>query len=139
MRKAFTLIELMMVMFIIGISVFSVSLIAGERAYKGDELVSFFEELFKEHLDVALEYGVPIEIIGFKGSANIVKHDGTRIAIPGVKSVQAVKINDENSHSIEYYVKIYPDGICDHFIIETDSGNIIESYPLLMTVARRKI
>jgi hypothetical protein len=67
------------------------------------------------------------------------KYDGTRVSIPGIRSVQSVWINDENTGGIEYEITVYPDGLCDHFVIETDNKLLFESYPILMTVTKSRI
>lgn len=137
-RKAFTLVEILVVLAIISVGVVSVTPIIGERTAKGDPQLAFFTDLLEEHLAIAVEEGIPISIMGFKGSANIVKYDGSRISIPDVKSVQSVRINDENTGGVEYEITVYPDGLCDHFVIETDKGVIFESYPIVMTVSKRR-
>ena len=137
MSKAFTLVEILLVLAIIGIGLVSVTPILTERTVRGDEVVAFFEELLEEHRKFAVEDGVPVKIIGFKGGANILKHDGHRTSIPGIRSIQTVEINDERTPGIEYHITVYPDGLCDHFILETDRRQLIESYPILMTVTRK--
>jgi prepilin-type N-terminal cleavage/methylation domain-containing protein len=135
-RKAFTLVEILIVLAIISVGLVSLTPVIGERTVRGDPQIAFFRELLEEHLVIAQEYGVPINILGFKGSANIVKYDGSRVSIPGVRSVQSVWINGENTGGIEYEITVYPDGLCDHFVIETDGRLIFESYPILMTVTK---
>ena len=138
-KKAFTLIEILVVMAILGVAVISVVPAIGERTVKGDEQEAFFKDLIAEHLTIAIDEGVPISIVGFKGSANIEKYDGTRVSIPRVKSVQTVRINGEATPGLEYRITIYPDRICDHFVLETDDKLRIESLPLLMVVKRERI
>ncbi|MDR2883558.1 MAG: type II secretion system GspH family protein [Deferribacteraceae bacterium] len=135
-RKAFTLIEILIVLAIMSVGIVSVTPILGERTAEGDPQVAFFTELLAEHLLIAQEYGIPISVTGFKGSANIMKYDGTRVAIPDIKSVQSVAVNGEDTGGAEYQITVYPDGLCDHFIIETDSDITFESYPILMTVTK---
>ena len=139
LRRAFTLVEILLVLAIISIGLVSLTPIIGERTARGDPQIAFFRELLEEHLVIAQEYGVPIHILGFKGSANIMKYDGSRVSIPGVRSVQSVWINDQNTPGLEYEITVYPDGICDHFVIETDGGILFESYPILMTVTRSRL
>jgi prepilin-type N-terminal cleavage/methylation domain-containing protein len=137
MKHAFTLIEILIVLAIMSVGIMSVTPILGERTVEGDPQVAFFTELLAEHLLIAQEYGIPISVTGFKGSANIMKYDGTRVAIPDVRSVQTVIVNNENTAGTEYQITVYPDGLCDHFIIETNSDLTFESYPILMTVTKR--
>ena len=138
-KKAFTLIEILVVIAILGLMMMAVTPILGERAAKGDPQTAFFNDLLKEHLEIAKTEGVPIEILGFKGSNNMIKHDGNRVSIPGIKSVQSAYINGENTAGVEYTITVYPDGLCDHFVLDTDSYVRIESFPLLMTINREKI
>ncbi|MDR0453214.1 MAG: prepilin-type N-terminal cleavage/methylation domain-containing protein [Deferribacteraceae bacterium] len=137
-EKAFTLIEILVVIAVIGIMMMAMTPVLGERIAKGDAQTAFFNDLLKEHLEIAKAEGVPVEILGFKGSDNMIKYDGDRISIPGIKSVQSARINGENSEGVEYLITVYPDGLCDHFVLETNSL-IIESSPLLMTVRIGKI
>lgn len=137
-RRAFTFIEIMLVLTIIGIGVFALSPIISEKLAEGDEQLSFFNELLQQHYEAALEEGVPKTILGFKGSANVMTHEGKRLSIPGIKSIQSAVINDEDAAGLEYRLTVYPDGLCDHFIIETDTDELIESIPLMLAVKRQK-
>jgi prepilin-type N-terminal cleavage/methylation domain-containing protein len=135
---AFTLIELLIVLAILGIAMSFAAPKLGERAAKGDIQSAFFKELLEEHLQYAREEGVPITIIGFKGTANMEKYSGERVSIPNVKSILSARINEENTIGLEYHINVYPDGICDYFELETDRKVLITSKPLLMTVFRRE-
>lgn len=139
MKKAFTLIEILVIMAILGVAVIMVVPAMGERAVQGDEQEAFFKDLLTEHYNIAQKEGVPIKIVGFKGSANMEKYDGTRISIPKAKSVQSARINGEATPGLEYHITIYPDGICDHFMLDLDDKLRIESLPLLMVVKRERL
>lgn len=138
MKKAFTLPELLVVLVIIGLTLTFITPMVGTRIAKGDEVISFFEVLMQEHLVFAKEEGVAVNIVGFKGSDNILTYDGLRKNIPQIKSIQSAMINGESAEGLEYHINIYPDGLCDHFILETDKGWKIESIPLSMKVKRVK-
>ena len=137
--RAFTLIELLVVFAIIGLSLMAVAPKIGERVAKGEKQSSFFADLIAEHLVIARDRGAPVYIQGFKGDNNIITYEGKHLSIPGVKSVQSVAINNQPTPTIDYYITVYPDGLCDHFVIETDAKEVIESNPILMTTTRKKI
>jgi prepilin-type N-terminal cleavage/methylation domain-containing protein len=136
-HSAFTLIELLIVLAILGIVMTFAAPKLGERTAKGDAQNAFFKELLAEHLQYAREEGVPIAIIGFKGTANMEKYNGEHVSIPNVKSVQSARINGENTIGLEYHINVYPDGICDYFELETDKKVIFASKPLLLTVVKQ--
>ncbi|MDR2870220.1 MAG: hypothetical protein LBV04_07210, partial [Deferribacteraceae bacterium] len=127
----------MIVLVIVSLGAIMVTPRIAERMIAGDEQLLFFSELLAEHLKLAQEEGAPVSITGFKGSANLLKYDGTRVDIPGLRSIQAAEINDERTTGVEYRITIYPDGLCDHFILESDDL-IFESSPLLMSVSKRE-
>lgn len=138
MKKAFTLPELLIVLVIIGLTLSFITPVVGTKIAKGDEVAAFFEDLIKEHLAFAVEEGVSVDITGFKGSNSILTYDGLRKSIPQVKSVQSALLNGENADGLEYHIRVYPDGLCDHFVLQTDKGWKIESMPLSMKVRRIK-
>lgn len=132
-NKAFTLIELMVVMLIIGVGLMSFTPTIVNRSVATDERLDFFNTLIDDHLVRAIELGRPVLFIGFKGSANIQTHDGKALTIPNTKSIQEAKVNGYETTGLEYAVRIYPDGIVDHFEILDSEDFIIESLPLLMS------
>jgi prepilin-type N-terminal cleavage/methylation domain-containing protein len=136
---AFTLIELIIALAILGIVMSFAAPKLGERAAKGDVQNAFFNELLAEHLQYAKEEGVPIAIIGFKGSANMEKYNGEHVSIPNIKSILSARINGENTIGLEYHITVYPDGICDYFELETDRKVLITSKPLLLTVVKQEV
>ncbi len=138
-NRAFTLIEILIVLAILGLMMMAITPVLGERTVKGDALTAFFNDLLKEHYDLARNEGVPVEILGFKGSGNMVKYDGTRISIPDVKSIQSARVNGQNTPGLEYSITVYPDGLCDYFVLETDDNMRIVSSPLLMVIKKEKI
>ena len=128
----------MVVIAIIGLGMLVITPIVSNRVAEGDEQIHFFTQLLEEHLQWAEEEGAPVTIVGFKGSGNILKYDGTRVTIPGVRSIQSAHINDELTEGVEYHITVYPDRICDHFLLESDRL-LFESSPLLMQVTKRPI
>ena len=132
LKKAFTLIELMVVMLIIGIGLMSVTPKFAAQSVGQDRRLEFFNNLMKDELARAQELGEPVTFTGFKGSANISTYDKESKTIPDTKEVNSVKVNRYETFGNEYSIKVYPDGICDYFEISLNDGNIIESIPLLM-------
>lgn len=129
---AFTLLELMIVMLIIGIGLMAVTPKLANQSVGVDKRLEFFDNLLQEHLQRAIELGRPISFLGFKGSANLITYDGKHREIPDTSSVQKAKVNRYETSGEEYAVRVYPDGLCDYFEITTKDGYIIESIPLLM-------
>ena len=137
MKKAFTLMELMIVMLIIGIGLMSVTPRIASKSVGQDPKLEFFNTLIKEQWQRSLELSEPVILTGFKGSSNILTHDGESKTIPE-NSVKEARINMYETRGNEYAVRIYPDGICDYFEIVFNNGDIVESVPLLMTTRYQK-
>ncbi len=137
-KKAFTLLELMIVMLIIGIGLMTFTPKITDSAVGIDKRLDFFDKLLKSQYERAVELGRPISFTGFKGSANILTYDGEQEEIPDTDSVQKAKVNNYETKNEEYAVRVYPDGICDHFEITLKDGYIIESIPLLMKTQYKK-
>ena len=119
-------------MLIIGIGLMTVTPKLAQKSIGGDERLLFLDKLLKTHFERALELGRPVSFTGFKGSANIITHDGKHEEIPNTSSVQKVKVNEYETKGAEYAVRVYPDGLCDYFEISTKDGTTIEVIPLLM-------
>ncbi len=119
-------------MLIIGIGLMTVTPRLAQKSVGGDDRLEFFDRLLKDHLERAKELGRPISFTGFKGSANIITHDGEHEEIPDTSSVQEAKVNEYETKGEEYAVRVYPDGLCDYFEITTKDGAVIEVIPLLM-------
>lgn len=132
MEKAFTVLEVIVVMFIIGLGLMSVVPKMTESTVLGDVRLDFFNKLIAEHLDRSRELGYPISFVGFKGSPNILTYDGKRKVIPNTDFVQEVRINGYNPVGEEYAVRVYPDGICDYFEITFKDKSVIEAIPITM-------
>lgn len=131
-RRGFTLIELMVVLMVVGISLMALTPRITARSIGQDPTLSFFNNLMAEELKRARELSMPITITGFKGSANILTYDKESKSIPNIREVSEAKVNRYLTHGNLYAVRIYPDGICDHFELRLNDGRIIESEPLLM-------
>lgn len=119
-------------MLIIGIGLMTVTPKLAQKSIGGDERLLFLDKLLKTHFERALELGRPVSFTGFKGSANIITHDGKHEEIPNTSSVQKVRVNEYETKGAEYAVRVYPDGLCDYFEISTKDGTTIEVIPLLM-------
>ncbi len=133
MKQAFTLIELMIVMLIIGIGLMSITPRFTSKSVGIDPRLEYLDKLIKEEWARSIELGQPIAITGFKGSANLLNHDKESKTLPDTKEVSEVSINKYEVRSNEYAIRVYPDGFCDYFELTLNDGKIIESIPLLMT------
>lgn len=132
-KRAFTLIELMIVMLIIGIGLMGVTPKFAAKSVGLDPLLEHFNDLLKTELERSRELQRPVEITGSKGTANLLNSDMKSENIPGGSEVKNVKINRYETQGNQYKIRIYPDGICDYFEITFSDGRIVESIPLLMT------
>lgn len=103
-----------------------------EKSVGRDERLDFFDKLISDHLVRARELGRPVSFTGFKGSANIITYDGKHKEIPDTVSVQEAKVNGYETKGEEYAVRVYPDGLCDHFELKFKNKASVESIPLLM-------
>lgn len=132
-KRAFTLIELMIVMLIIGIGLMGVTPKFAAKSVGLDPLLEHFNDLLKTELERSRELQRPVEITGSKGTSNLLNSDMKSENIPGGSEVKNVKINRYETQGNQYKIRIYPDGICDYFEITFSDGRIVESIPLLMT------
>lgn len=133
MKKAFTLMELMVVMLIIGIGLMSLTPQITSKSVGVDPRLEYLDKLIKDEWARSIELGQPIAITGFKGSANFLNHDKESKTLPDTKEVSEITINKYQVRGNEYAIRVYPDGFCDYFEMTLDDGKIIESIPLLMT------
>lgn len=132
-KRAFTLIELMIVMLIIGIGLMGVTPKFAAKSVGLDPLLEHFNDLLKTELERSRELQRPVEITGSKGTSNLLNSDMKSENIPGGSEVKNVKINRYETQGNQYKIRVYPDGICDYFEITFSDGRIVESIPLLMT------
>lgn len=133
MNKAFTLMELMVVMLIIGIGLMGITPQLTTQSVGIDPRLEYMDKLIKDEYVRSIELGQPIAITGFKGSPNLLNHDKESKTIPSTKSVEEATINKYQVQGNEYAIRVYPDGFCDYFELTLDDGKVIESVPLLMT------
>lgn len=131
-RKAFTLIEILIVLVIIGIGVFTIVPKITERKIKQAPEIDFFNTLLEQHYIIAKQHDKPVYIKGFKGSENFLTYEGKTIKLPLGLSVSSVKINDKLSDQLDFKIYVYPDGISDYFKITLSNDETIESIPLLL-------
>lgn len=132
-KNAFTLMEIMIVMFIIGIGLMSLTPKFTAKSVGIDPQLDYLDKLIKAEWERSIELGQPIVITGFKGSANLLTHDKETKTIPDIKEVVNTVINRYQTQGNEYAIRIYPDGMCDYFELTLNDGRVIESIPLLMT------
>lgn len=137
-KKAFTLMEIMIVMLIIGIGLMSLTPKFTSKSVGVDPQLDYLDKLIKTEWERSIELGQPIVITGFKGSANLLNHDKETKTIPDIKEVTDAVINRYQTQGNEYAIRIYPDGMCDYFELTLNDGRIIESIPLLMTTRYKK-
>jgi len=135
-RNAFTLLEILIVITIIGIGVITLTPQMMRNTVENDNTVTFFNKTLEDALTESRELQAPVSIRGFKGSDNIITAKGERVKIPDDVEVSEVEINEYNTFGTEYEITVYPSGICDYFIINFNNGEFIESTPLLMTVKK---
>ncbi len=131
-KKAFTLMEIMVVMLIVGIGLMGLTPKFTSKSVGIDSRLDYLDKLIKAEWTRSIELGQPIVITGFKGSANLLNHDKETKTIPDIKEVVDVIINRYQTRGNEYAIRVYPDGLCDYFELTLNDGKIIESIPLLM-------
>ncbi len=129
--KAFTLLELMIVLLILGIGLMTFTPQIVDEVIGIDSKIAFFDELIETHHERSIELGMPVSFTGFKGSANILTHDGERVTIPDVDSVQKAIVNGYETMGEEYSVRVYPDGLVDYFMVIFKNEQAIESVPIM--------
>ena len=130
--RGFTLIELLIVMLIIGIGLMSITPWLAKKTQKNNEQVSFFNKILSKSLQIAKNKQCPVEITGFLDSSHILLPNGKRVTIPGDISILSAKVDNKQAEGLEYHIYIYPDKICDHFVLLLSNGKKIESIPLLL-------
>ncbi|MDY6820249.1 MAG: type II secretion system protein [Deferribacterota bacterium] len=144
--KAFTLIELLIVLVILGIGFMSFTPVIFDNVIEPNKLVAFFNETLEKYTDEANKKGEPIVLKGSKSQATLTKvtekklnsnSNNEEIDIPTPSTITSVEINDELSYKDTFYINIYPNGICDHFIINFSDHASIESIPLIMEVVEK--
>jgi prepilin-type N-terminal cleavage/methylation domain-containing protein len=146
-NKSFTLIELLIVLLIIGIGFMSITPKLFEGVVEPNKKVSFFNDLlekyakksYKEGFPITLEISKNVSKITVKGDNKEKKNDKKEeIEIPFDTLINSIEVNGERTFSNNYSINIYPDKICDYFIINFNDDTSIESIPLLLKVSEVK-
>jgi len=130
--KGFTLIELLIVLLIIGIGLMSITPWLAQKTQKNNEQIIFFNSILSKSFKLAQQKQCPVEITGFLDSSHILLPDGKRLTIPGDISVLSAQVDNKHAEGLEYHIYIYPDRICDHFVLLLSNNKKIESIPLLL-------
>ncbi len=130
--KGFSLIELLIVLLIVGIGLMAVTPWLARKTQKSNEQVIFFNKILSKSFQIAREKQCPVKITGFLGSSHILLPSGKRVTIPGDISVLNAQIDNKQSEGLEYHIYIYPDKICDYFVLLLSNGKELESIPLLL-------
>jgi prepilin-type N-terminal cleavage/methylation domain-containing protein len=141
-NNAFTLIELLIVLVIIGIGFMSMTPKLFENVVEPNKKIAFFNDLLSKYSKMAYEKGHPIILEGSKNSSKILIKDEelednkkpTEISIPFDTQMNSIEVNGEKFFSSKFYINIYPDKLCDHFIISYNDDTSIESVPILLKV-----
>jgi prepilin-type N-terminal cleavage/methylation domain-containing protein len=143
--EGFTLIELLIVLLIIGIGFMSITPKLFENVVEPNKKVAFFNDLLTKYAEKAIDKGYPITLEGSKTSLKIIVKDEEEnndkkeeIDIPFDTTMSSFEVNGEKFFSNEFDINIYPDKICDHFIINFSDDTSIESIPLLLKVSEIK-
>jgi hypothetical protein len=134
-----------------------------ENATAPNKRVQFFNDLLDKYSKVAIAVNHPILITGYKSSSKFVVDESEfatshldgdiktlsgksldNVVLSGKKEVEyyvssdseitSVEINGEKTFSNKFEIFIYPDKLCDHFIINFNDDKSIESIPLLLSV-----
>ena len=140
--KAFTLIELLIVLLIIGIGFMSITPKLFENVVEPNKKVAFYNDILSEYSKKAYEKGHPIILEGSKNSSKLIvkneeienNNDITEIDIPFDTQMDSIEVNGEKFFASKFYINIYPDKLCDHFVINYNDDTSIESVPLLLKV-----
>jgi prepilin-type N-terminal cleavage/methylation domain-containing protein len=135
--KGFTLIEILIVLVIVGIGVFTIVPKITERKIKPSPELDFFNNLLEQHYILAKQNGKPVYFKGFKGSENFVTYEGKTVKLP-FGTVSSIKINGKAIEKLEFKIYVYPDKISDYFKITLSNDEIIEAIPLLLKVRKIK-
>lgn len=137
MPKGFTLIELLIVLVIISVGVMTITPIMIEKTTGLPEEIDFFNELLRKTANESAELGRPIPIRGVRGSNTIYLHDGETIKIPNISTINMAEVNEVQQPSNEYTIMVYPNGLCDYFLLTASDRKSIESIPLLLQTRLR--
>lgn len=129
-KQGFTLVEILIVITIMGLGLMTVAPKLAQNTILSNSTEAFFEEIIKNHLELAKELNNQVFITGYKGSSSLLLQNGERVNIPEGEVVNA-EINQEESSGLEYRIYFYTDGIFDHFKLTFTSKNTLEGFPAL--------
>lgn len=132
-RLGFTLIELLLVLLLIGVGLMGVIPNLIQTAVSPNPIETFLNEQIKTAYQVAQSESRPVVITGFSGSGNMINAQDKRVSFPDGKVVLSTKVNGERSRGLEYYIRVYPHGLCDDFEIEFEDDIKVQSIPILMS------
>jgi len=132
-HRAFSLVELMIVIVIFGISLMFIVPKMVEKYTENNPVVKQFDLVIKNAYNKALAINKGVFVKGVKGS-NILSLDNKTYKIDGITSFNSAKINDKPQNGIDFYFGVYPDGIMDTFEIVTANNVKIVSDSLNMKV-----
>ncbi len=128
----FTLIELLIVLLIIGIGLMAITPWLAQKAQKENKQVVFFNEILLKSFKIAKKEHCPVKITGFLGTSHLLLPNGKRVIIPNDIAVLSANIDNNNQEGLEYHIYIYPDKICDYFVLMLSNNKEIESIPILL-------
>ena len=131
-QNAFTLLELIVVITILGVGILILLPVISSNISDSNKIEVFFTEKIKESYKIAKETGRPVYITGVIGSSNLTLVTGKTVKLPDNSNILNIKINDKQVTGLKYSIGIYPQGICDYFELTTDKGKTIASIPLLL-------
>ncbi len=131
-NKAFSLIELLIVIMIIGIGLIAVTPWLVRQGENSNRQVEFFNKILMKYASAAKDEAKPICIVGFLGSSHLLLPDGKRVSIPDGVTVSTAWVDEKEQSGLEYHIYIYPEQICDYFVLMLSNGQTLASTPLLL-------
>jgi len=132
-RRAFSLIELMIVIVIFGISLMFIVPKMVEKYTENSPVKKQFEEVIQIAYNRALSSNKGIFVQGVKGG-NTLSFDNETYKIDEITSFNSAKINNQLQSGLNFYFGVYPDGFVDTFEIVTSNNVKIISDSLNMKV-----
>ena len=121
-KKAFTLMEIMIVMLIIGIGLMGLTPKFTSKSVGIDPQLDYMDKLIKAEWERSIELGQPIVITGFKGSANLLNHDKETKTIEYVGRTTNLKYTEERHARNPFRTSLKIDPIATNVSKETARG-----------------